>query len=145
LPNIDFYLTWYPEKLPQEYVRGFGNNTNFTGFLPINEFNALLASADLILVLTTRAGIQPSGATEALAFEKPLVISNHQVIRDLFPVGSVYVENRAEAIAEGIRIALKHKPELALEMASFRIEKLCNWEAQFRSVMLRLSGQLAAH
>lgn len=81
LSHVDFYLTWYIEKMPAQFASRFGKNVIFTGFLPLPEFNGLLASADAILVLTTQDGTQPSGATEALAFAKPLIVSDLQIIR----------------------------------------------------------------
>ena len=86
LPDVNFYITWFREKLSESYLRGFGENVKFTGYLPLEEFNSLLAHADAILVLTTQIGTQPSGASEALAFQKPLVISDLDIVRDLFPL-----------------------------------------------------------
>lgn len=134
LPDVDFYITWYAEKLPRGFVRQFGPNTRFTGFLPAEDFNGLLAQADVIVALTTRDGTQPSVATEALAFERPLVVSDSSTIRDLFPQGAVYVENRAGAIAEGIRTALRERRHLEVEMAAFKSEKLRQWESQFEDL-----------
>lgn len=94
-----------------------------------------MAHADAILVMTNQIGTQPSGASEALAFQKPLVVSDLQIIRDLFPLGSIYVENNAEAIAKGIVEALRQKERLAMEMASFKEIKLQRWEKEFQ--MLR--------
>ena len=139
LPHVDFFITWYREKLPREFAHGFGSNVIFTGFLPIQEFNALLACADVILVLTTRNGTQPSGATEALSFERPLVVSDSQTIRTLFPKGAIYVENQAGAIADGIQAALRDKERLSGEMVSFKAEKASSWEQQFETLKLRLA------
>ena len=131
LPHVDFYITWYAEKLPAAYVAGFGPNTRFTGFLPQAEFDGLLANADAILVLTTREGTQPSGATEALAFEKPLVVSDLGIIRRMFPKGAIYIGNTASDIAVGISRALERREQLAGEMKEFKKEKVRLWEAQF--------------
>jgi hypothetical protein len=134
LAHVDFYLTWYVEKMPAPFASGFGNNVIFTGFLPLPEFNGLLASADAILVLTTQDGTQPSGATEALAFAKPLIVSDLQIIRQLFPAGAVYVKNRGAAIAEGIQQALQRQTQLAAEMTAYKTAKLQAWENQFATL-----------
>jgi len=140
LPNINFFITWYREKIPPQYVQGWGENVVFTGFLPEGDFDALLAHGDAILVLTTRDGTQPSGATEALAFEKPLIVSDFEIIRTLFPAGAIYVKNNATDIAEGIRMALERKNSLAEEMASFKGEKLLKWEQQFKTLTEKVAG-----
>jgi glycosyltransferase involved in cell wall biosynthesis len=139
LPDIDFFITWYTEKLPEEYVRGFGANTVFTGFLEKKSFDALLAHADAVLVLTTRDGTQPSGATEALAFQKPLVVSDFKIIRDMFPMGAVYIDNDAPSIANGISSAIQMKENLASDMACFKKEKLRLWDLQCDTLIKFLS------
>jgi len=131
LPEVDFYITWYSEKLPAEYLQGFGKNTIFTGFLAQDDFDALLAHADAVLVLTTRDGTQPSGATEALAFQRPLVVSDFKIIRDMFPKGAVYISNDAAGIASGISLALNQRESLMVDMAQFKKEKLRLWDRQF--------------
>jgi glycosyltransferase involved in cell wall biosynthesis len=141
LPDVDFFITWYREKMPPQYVEGFGDNVVFTGFLPQEHFDSLLANADGILVLTTRDGTQPSGATEALAFHKPLVVSDFWVIRSLFPVGAIYVRNEARDIAQGIRVALEKKSKLGAEMAAFKEEKFRLWEQQFETLNRIIEGK----
>jgi glycosyltransferase involved in cell wall biosynthesis len=103
LLEVNFYITWYREKLPIQYIQGFRENVVLTGFLPSVDFDALLAHAAAILVLTTRDGTQPAGATEALAFKKPLIVSDYKIIRTLFPAGAIDVKNNASDIAESIR------------------------------------------
>ena len=139
LPHVDFYITWYAEKLPAAYVAGFKKNTRFTGFLQQAEFDALLANADAILVLTTREGTQPSGATEALAFEKPLVVSDLGIIRRMFPKGAIYIGNTASDIAVGISKALERRDQLVEEMKEFKEEKVRLWEGQFDNLR-RVTG-----
>jgi hypothetical protein len=135
LPEVDFYFTWYPEKVPADLRRGLGRNAFLTGFLPPRVFSQLLLSADAILVLTTRDDVQPSGASEAVGFHKPLVISDSQIIRALFPLGCVYVQNQASAIARGVRLALERKEDLTAQMAAFRNDKLHQWEQQYQALL----------
>lgn len=131
LPEVDFYLTHSGRRLPTAYRGAFGPNVCFTGFLATESFNALLAHADAILVLTTRENTQPSGASEALAFRKPLIVSDLPIVRELFPAGAIYVRNEADSIAAGIRTALARKDALVAEMTAFLPEKLRRWEAQW--------------
>jgi glycosyltransferase involved in cell wall biosynthesis len=140
LPEVTFFMTWYREKLPPAFARNVGPNVIFTGFLPQSQFDALLAHADLILVLTTRDGTQPSGASEALAFGKALVISDLQIIRSLFPAGAVYTNNQASAIAKGIRTGLSQKSQLETEMKTFLAEKTSRWGRQFDELSKALAG-----
>jgi glycosyltransferase involved in cell wall biosynthesis len=140
LPDVTFFITWYYEKLPRDYVKSFGENTVFTGFLPLEAFNALLAHADVIVSLTTRDGTQPSVASEALAFQRPLVISDLPMVRELFPRGAIYVANDAAAMAAGIRTALHRQRDLEADMTAFKAEKVRLWEKQFATFKADLAG-----
>lgn len=101
-------------------------------------FNGLLSACDVILVLTSVDGTQPSGASEALSLGKPLVISDFEIIRDLFPRGAVYVDNNGKAIAEGIREALSNKDTLSAEMHAYRSEKTRQWREQVGTLANKL-------
>lgn len=104
--GVLFVLTWFVEKLPTELRTRIPDNMRFTGFLDEPEFNALYANANAALVLTTREGTQPSGASEAISLGVPLIISEIKTTRRLYDKHPVYVTNDAASIAEGVRVAL---------------------------------------
>jgi glycosyltransferase involved in cell wall biosynthesis len=81
-------------------------NARLTGFLEQQEYVDLMASADAVVVLTTRDETLLSGAWESLALGQPLIVSGTPSLRSTFGEGARYVENEAEDIASGIAAVL---------------------------------------
>jgi len=106
VPEALFVVTWFYDRLPSELRSRAPKNLRFTGFLEEPDFNALYAGANAAVVLTTREGTQPSGASEAIALGVPLVVSDIGTTRYLYKDKPVFVNNNAASIASGVRIAL---------------------------------------
>ena len=66
----------------------------------------MYAHAKGAVVLTTREGTQPSGATESISLEVPLIVSDIKTTRKLYEGYAIFVENEADSIALGMRQAL---------------------------------------
>lgn len=96
-----------PKKLPQNLI--------LTGYIPDSEFVNYLYSADIIVDLTYREDCLVCGAYEAVAAEKPLILSNKVALKDYFAEGALYTDNTNLDIAAKINEAiekvslLKHK------------------------------------
>ena len=73
-------------------------NVKFTGFLSEAEYAATLAAADAIVVLTTREDTLLSGAWEALALGRPLIVSAMRSLRLTFGDSVTYAENDSAGI-----------------------------------------------
>ncbi|MEM6262747.1 MAG: glycosyltransferase [Bacteroidota bacterium] len=119
-PEIKFMTTWYHERLPQEVKDQAPENIIFTGFLPENEFSALYAHANGAIVLTTREGTQPSGASEALSLHVPLIVSDIETTRGLYGSAAVFVDNNAESIAAGAKEAVANFSDYQQKMATLK-------------------------
>lgn len=107
-PDIIFVATWFSERLPENILKEKPKNMLFTGYLNPEDFNYIISCAGLILALTTREGTQLSSASEAIAYEVPLVISDMQLSRSLYGDKVVYVENYPDSILVGIRDVLNN-------------------------------------
>jgi hypothetical protein len=59
----------------------------------------------------------------------------------MFPMGSVYIDNDAAGIANGISRALAAKDTLMVDMARFKKEKLRLWDLQFSALSKLLPQQ----
>ena len=68
-----------------------GPNVELTGFVADEDYAALLVRADAVVVLTTREDTLLSGAWEAIALGRPLVLSDTAALRGTFEVGPAYV------------------------------------------------------
>ena len=106
VPESKFVFTWFEDRVPAHLKDSAPDNVVFTGFLDEPEFNALYANANAAIVLTTREGTQPSGASEAISLGIPLVISSISTTRRLYGDKPVLVDNSVESIAAGVRDAL---------------------------------------
>lgn len=120
IPDVLFVMTWFIDGLPEDMRAIAPDNVRFTGFLPEHEFNALYANANAALVLTTREGTQPSGASEAISLGIPLVVSEIHTTKRLYKDAPVFVQNQSESIAAGVRTALEDYDNLAEKIAGLR-------------------------
>ena len=73
-------------------------NVRLAGFLDDAEYAATLAAADAVVVLTTREDTLLSGAWEALAVGRPLIVSATRSLQDTFGDAVVYTDNDAGSI-----------------------------------------------
>ncbi len=107
-PEVRYAFTWFAEKLPEAMRRMAPANVVFTGFLDEPDFNQLYAQAQGAIVLTSREGTQPSGASEAIAFEVPLIVSDIQTTRRLYGDKVLLVRNETDEVARAVREVVAH-------------------------------------
>ena len=117
LPGLDFAVSG---RAPPRIAKLLPPNARLTGFLPDEDYNRLLGSADLVIALTTRPGTLLYGAQEAIALGKPLVLSRTPTLEAYFSEGTVFAANEPDALARGIRDALARREELGAAMVRFR-------------------------
>ncbi len=96
-------------------------NVRLSGFLSTDAYQSLLATADAIVVLTTRADTLLSGAWEALALGCPLVTSDTQALRETFGDVPRYVRADPAEIGEAIEATLAD-PESAARVRRLALE-----------------------
>jgi glycosyltransferase involved in cell wall biosynthesis len=116
LPEYDFYITADPLKLPRDIRAELKSlpNLTFTGFLPTEEYQKLMRSSAVAVVLEEHESTQPSGACEAMASETPLVLSRSTLTSALFGDWACLVNHRSHEIAAAIReAATPHRLELS--------------------------------
>ena len=109
------------------------SNVELTGFIDEQAYWSLLASADAVMVLTTRDGCLVCGAYETVALGRPLILSDTKVLRSYFNRGSVYVTPDSRSISEGIRETLKKKDELRVGIRDLRRVIYREWQDVFLS------------
>ncbi len=103
-------------------------NVVMPGFLPVEQFDALLAHADVVLALTKLEGVQLSVCNEALGFAKPMVVSDTVLLRNMFGSAAVMVDsNDAQSIAQGIREAWNRRAELAQSASKLARQRRDDW------------------
>ena len=131
-------FTWYENKLSDNLRKLAPDNIVFTGFLDEAVFNALYTNATAAVVLTTREGTQPSGASEAIALGVPLVVSDIKTTRRLYADAPVYVDNSASSIAQGMIQVLKERELFAERISGLRAELEMDANEQIEKIRKQL-------
>jgi hypothetical protein len=129
MPDVTFHFTGRP---PVPLV--LPANARATGFLAEPDYWRLLGACDVVVALTTREATILGGGYDGLSAGKPLVLSRTTTLESVFPKGAVLVENRPEALAEGIRQALRRADDLVFKGRQLREEKARTWERQFSAL-----------
>jgi glycosyltransferase involved in cell wall biosynthesis len=109
LPEMKFVLTGYLEKVPVHKQKLAPPNVRYTGFLKEDEFNALYKNAQMAIVLSTREGTQPSGASEAISLGVPLIVTDLKTTRKIYKDTVLFTENNANSIVEAINNVYKER------------------------------------
>lgn len=114
-------------------------NVVLTGFIPDKEYQNLLRSVDIVMVLTEKEECMVCGAYEAVAAEKPLILSDRKVLMDYFSRGTVFTKNNREALADAIRLAITRRYDLQKEIRSLKAVRNAEWKRQWDSLLEKLS------
>lgn len=86
-------------------------NVSLSGYLPDEEYWALLRRSHVVVDLTTMPSCLVCGAYEALSLGVPMVLTDDPAARDLFGSAAVFVRNDPESIAQGINLAIDQHAE----------------------------------
>lgn len=135
------YITGNYKKLDPEIVKSIPGNVTFTGFVPVEEYEQLLCSADIIMALTTAEYCMLCGCYEALAAEKPLITSDKKVLREYFS-DAYFTDNTSAGIAnaiKGVSADLKEKKENILKLRNSIVKK---WDQCYLELLKTLETLL---
>lgn len=132
--NITVIITGNSRGREAGYGHPLPRNVVLTGYVPEENYIALLAQADVLVDLTTRENCLVCGAYEAAALGKPGVLSNTQALRDYFTEGFVFTDNTAVDIAKAIKYAVEHRERLTQELDQYRAAADRQWEQRCRQL-----------
>jgi len=143
LPEVNFYITGDKRKKPASFFENAPANVTFTGFLdPDKQYPGLLRAVDTVMVLTTRNYTLQLGGCEATAVGKPLVTSDWPYLHEVFSKGTVYVNDSAESIRDGILQLKKDYDRLSEEIVSLRKESQQEWNSGLDQLNQLIGGGL---
>jgi glycosyltransferase involved in cell wall biosynthesis len=131
------YVTGDSRRSDPRLVRGAPPNVSFTGFLSEADYQSLLASAEVVLALTRLPNTLLCCAYEAIALEKPLVLSNQEALKHYFRAGAIFTGHAPDELAGAIARALAEGPRLRAEVAAFAPVLRVEWEERFRELRRR--------
>ena len=132
------YITGNPRGKLRDMAGSVPETVVLTGYLPDHLYEALLASADLVLALTTRPHTLLCSAYEALSLGKPLVTSQTDVLVRTFYKGVVHTIPSAGSIRAALERAARDHRRLRQEIVELRAELEKEWEARFEELSREL-------
>jgi glycosyltransferase involved in cell wall biosynthesis len=135
------YVTGNPGKKLERIPGGIPRNVVITGFLPEGQYASMLASVDVVLVLTNREDCLVCGAYEAVSMGKPLVLSDTHALRAYFRRGTVFTDNSVGDIGKKITEAIEIISPLAMEIRALREELSASWQIK-RAAFEEVVGHL---
>lgn len=132
IPDVTFVLTGNTKRAAGIHdLSNIPSNVVLTKYLSKEDYESLLAKTDAVLGLTTEHHVQLSVANEATGFEKPMVLSDTPLLRELFSRGAVYVETlNPISLANGIQEAIRTKEFLTGETKKLKEERNSKWQNQ---------------
>ena len=137
-PSIAIYVSGNYRKWPElDAPPGgydYSSNVRLTGFVDEIEYQTIFRSVDAAIVLTTRENLLTCGAYEAIALNKPLVLSNSVAIKEYFRKGARYTDNSAGSIAKEISKVCENIQEYRAEVREFRRELSAEWNQRFSEI-----------
>jgi len=128
LDDFQFYVTGRDRDGSQELKAGAPGNVHFTGFLPNDQYYALLATSQVVLCLTTRDHTMQRGACEALWLGKPLITSDWPLLREYFHKGTVHVVNDCSDIQRGLLELKEHYQRYVAEIQDLQVARKQEWQ-----------------
>ena len=140
-PEITWVLIGNLERAKSLHdLRNIPRNVKLPGFMYKKELDRLLLGADVILGLNTVENSAPCVAFEAIAAEKPIILSKTKTIQKLFYKGVVYVDPfNPQSIAQGCQETISKKSELTEEVSQLREERNQRWLDQANKLNVLLT------
>jgi glycosyltransferase involved in cell wall biosynthesis len=130
LPALRFVVT----GAPHGDLSSWPDNLRPSGFLDDADYWALLARSAAIVVLTTRPDTLLSGGYEALALERPLVTSDHAVLRQYFDDAALFASATADGLAAAVADAIATGDELHVRQRALRRRREAEWRREAQAL-----------
>ena len=120
------------------------SNIIYTGFLPEDEYQSLLFSADIIMALTTQDYTLNCAAYEAVVLEKPLILSKFTSIMRYFSKGAIYCNADQMSIHYAIMEAIQRRKELVIEQKYMKNFINKRWQTTFKELKAHTISNLSS-
>lgn len=136
--SCDVVLTGDPSGCPEHLRQNAPSNVEFVGFLAAADYRRQLERADVVLTLTTEPGSVMRAAYEAVYANRPLIVSDWPLNKELFPF-ALHVDHRPEDVARALGEVDRRHRELLQAAPAARELQLDRWEVQRRALVARLA------
>jgi len=137
-----FFTGNYRKKIKNDQIDRLKlDNVEFTGFIPVLEYESLLCRSDVMVVLTTKDLILNCGAYEAISLVKPVVLSDTKTLREYFgSSGVLYTKTDAASIEESIRYAISNSENLKNQLQKLKDLLNVDWSLKRKELLSILEG-----
>jgi glycosyltransferase involved in cell wall biosynthesis len=109
--NVKMYITGNWKRKPN-LKKQESRRIKFTGYLPNEEFSNLIANATGIVTGTTREYTSLMSGWEAIAYNKPLAVTNTRTLKGMFQNYAIFYDWKdTKSISHAIKKILSTKPK----------------------------------
>jgi len=134
--NWRLYITGkYHGYRKKHLLRNLPANIRLTGFLSEEDYQSLLMSSDVLIILTTKDHLLNCGAYEAVVLLKPAVLSDTETIKNYFDKGMVFSKCDSHSIASAITEAVENNEKLKQDIGVLKEELVKNWGQRFENLI----------
>lgn len=146
-PKFHVYITGSYKKFKEidSLISCLPGNVTLTGFISEEDYQSLLSSAEIIIVITEQEYTLTCGAYEAVALGKPMILGNTRTIKEYFHKGAVYTDPKASEITDSMFFSVEHIQKNREQVEDLKNILRKDWEARFKNLLqevnLFLEGQ----
>jgi glycosyltransferase involved in cell wall biosynthesis len=140
-PDVHFFVTGDSRRLSPSLARHLPANVRLTGLLSTAAYGGLVASADVVLALTTRDKTMLRSAYEAIYQGTPVIVSDWPVLREAFREGAIHVDNTPAGIAAAVRRMASNHADYVAGAARLREEKARRWLLVRQEIISRIDSR----
>lgn len=139
-PELSLYITGKPpiKILERKLTRGI----HLTGFLEEKDYQTLLKSSSLMIVLTNRTDSLNCGAYEALSLAKPCILYNTDTLRQFFGESFYYSDLDSYSITDAVLKSLGDRNQIIGRMEERRVNYLADYDAKIKDISSRFNKSL---
>lgn len=142
MPDTKFFMTGDYSRLNKSLLQTCPPNVTMVGFISERDYDVLLNTAGAVMVLTgDDYPVRPRGASEAIAAEKPLIVSNNEATRNHLSEGAVLINNTKEEIIQAILKIRNRYHDYRSEMKHLKAERLLKYKLELQALNDLIRGK----
>ncbi|RYG18905.1 MAG: glycosyltransferase [Chitinophagaceae bacterium] len=140
--NYHLYITGNYKKYSaiKSVLADLPANVTLTGFLSEVDYQSLLKSADVVIVITDMEYTLTCGAYEAVSLEKAMVLANTTTIKEYFNKGAIYASPNTTSLTEAVESAAKEINALVSETKILKSELVDDWNERFSALREKVAN-----
>ncbi len=135
LPDAHFSIMGDLKLAPAGVIERAPANVTFTDYLRGDAYWNALYRANAVMVLTTYPYSLLGGAQDAVALDKPLLLSDQPALREYFTAGTVFIPNSTDGIAAGVREIMQDEGRLIEEVKQLATQQEAEWQSHFTELL----------